>query len=807
MHRLEVGAADVGTGQLAVHPPLLRQEGGPYHRIATRCRTGRQPLLETGQPAGHVGLLLVDGKQHGSVAQHPGAGLSHIHPHPAEVGHAVAVHQPALHVDVGSQHGADVGTTVAAAGGHLERQPAVGRLGERCRQIQPHSLQVGVERQLEAERLIVWQGQPQAAGPVAAPLEDGQRRDVLALATAVPLPLELEIDLIAIGLLAALVVEGERLVPQARLEVAETGLLVVILEPPLHLLQWQIQAGDPHLVVAEQGVAAGLDLALAIQRNIQLNRALHGAADLHLPQRLTDRAAERRVLQIVADGLALALNLGIHVEVGPRVEIRDPGVHRVGAGLAEPGSAAVHVEAGVLEQQIDLQVGKRLPTGEEFVGGLLERYRHLEDALALAIGEVAELAIPEQVSPLGLAPLDGPAQIVHQTLVHHLQRIVAIGVGRILDVDAAGQGEEGVLEQLEPKAAGEAQIRVVQHQILAIEHPALRHLPPVEPRREAIDGDRLLEVTGRVYGIVCQLQPGAAAGRSEPELAVEIAHAGHVAPGVDPDVGELAADGEPLPAGIRLQDQILNLAGRAGAFEGLGQFGIDPRHQLAQVGDLVQIDGRHIALDAIADSLELQPAVQPGLAVELEGDVVAGKLPLLAVPAQLDLAPLQPEPVQVTLFFFILPDQVVVAKRQQRVPQLAGLELAPELEVELAAHLGLPCMGTRQHGADVELAGPQIELALELVEPHLGGIHVDDEVEGALAHPVDEVGLADPLVALAAVLPAQLGDVEGPHLPQRRGEAEAGVMNIEGGELGQQKAQQGLLLVAAVAGFRLRRLT
>ncbi len=59
-------------------------------------------------------------------------------------------------------------------------------------------------------------------------------------------------------------------------------------------------------------------------------------------------------------------------------------------------------------------------------------------------------------------------------------------------------------------------------------------------------------------------------------------------------------------------------------------------------------------------------------------------------------------------------------------------------------------------------------------------------------------------MAFAAVLPAQLGDVEGAHLPQRRGEAEAGVVNIEGGELGQQKAQQGLLLVAAVAGFRLR---
>ncbi len=102
-----------------------------------------------------------------------------------------------------------------------------------------------------------------------------------------------------------------------------------------------------------------------------------------------------------------------------------------------------------------------------------------------------------------------------------------------------------MLEQIEPKAAGEAQVRVVQHQILAIEHPALRHLPPVEPRRETIDGDRLFEVTGRIYGIVCQLQPGAAAGRGEPELTVEVAHAGHVVPGVDPDVGQLAADGEP----------------------------------------------------------------------------------------------------------------------------------------------------------------------------------------------------------------------------------------------------------------------
>ncbi|OOD27669.1 hypothetical protein BWP11_21910, partial [Aeromonas hydrophila] len=38
----------------------------------------------------------------------PGAGLPHVHPHPAEVGHTVAVHQPALHIHVGPEHGARV---------------------------------------------------------------------------------------------------------------------------------------------------------------------------------------------------------------------------------------------------------------------------------------------------------------------------------------------------------------------------------------------------------------------------------------------------------------------------------------------------------------------------------------------------------------------------------------------------------------------------------------------------------------------------------------------------------------------------
>ena len=59
---------------------------------------------------------------------------------------------------------------------------------------------------------------------------------------------------------------------------------------------------------------------------------------------------------------------------------------------------------------------------------------------------------------------------------------------------------------------------------------------------------------------------------------------------------------------------------------------------------------------------------------------------------------------------------------------------------------------------------------------------------------------------LAAVLPAQLGNVERPQITQRSGNAEAGVVHIESGDLGQQKAQQGPLLgvslrLSAVGGL------
>ena len=408
-----------------------------------------------------------------------------------------------------------------------------------------------------------------------------------------------------IRMLAPLIVEGQRLVPQARLEVAETGLFVVIFEAPLHLLQRQIQTGDPHLVVAEGGIAARLHLALAIERNVELDRSCHRAADLDLPQRLSHRTAQRRVLQVVADGLALPLHLGIHIEVGAGGEIRDPGMHRVGARLAEFGGSAAHIEAGILEQQVDLQVGKRLPTGEELVGGLLQRHRHLEYALAVVVGEIPKLPIPEQVGPLGLAPLDGATQVIHQPLVHRLQREVAIRMARVLHIDAAGQGQERVLEQIEAETAGQGQIRVIQRDILPVEHPALFLAPPVEAGREVVDRDRHLEVTGGIHLVVRQRQSGAAPLGGEPELAVEIPPAGHVVPGIEAHIGDLAAEGDILPIGIGQQGQACQLALGSGLLEQLALRRINRRDQLAQLGKLVEIDLRYITLHPRPNPLQL----------------------------------------------------------------------------------------------------------------------------------------------------------------------------------------------------------
>ena len=71
--------------------------------------------------------------------------------------------------------------------------------------------------------------------------------------------------------------------------------------------------------------------------------------------------------------------------------------------------------------------------------------------LPAVVGEVTEFAIPEQVSPWP-CPLDGAAQVAHQP-----SSITARGSsnphGPRSDVDAPGQGEEGVLEQLEAETS------------------------------------------------------------------------------------------------------------------------------------------------------------------------------------------------------------------------------------------------------------------------------------------------------------------------------------------------------------------
>lgn len=366
-------------------------------------------------------------------------------------------------------------------------------------------------------------------------------------------------------------------------------------------------------------------------------------------------------------------------------------------------------------------------------------------------------------------------------------------MARILHIDAAGQGEERVLEQIEAETAGQGQIRVIQRDILPVEHPALFLAPPVEAGREVVDRDRHLEVTGGIHLVVRQRQSGATAGRGKPELAVEILHPGYILPGLETHLAEAATEGETLPVGVGQQRQILHRTLRIGLAQGLAECGVERRDQLTDLGDLVELYAGQIALHPIPDPLQLQAALQPGFAIQLEGDVVAGQLPVGALTAQLDLAAIETETVHLP-FLGILPDQVVVAKRQQGIAQLAAVKLAPELEVELTGNLGFARMDLGQGRGDIELAGPQIELTLEAIEPGSRGVHIQNQIDGALTHPVDEVSLAYPLMALATVLPAQLGDVEGAQITEGGGDAEAGIVHIEGGELGQQKAQQGALL-------------
>ncbi len=171
MSRLDGGAADIRPRQPAIHPPLLRQERGANHGIASLVLRW-QPLLESGQPAADISLLLVDGEQHGNIAQYPRARLAHIDPHPAQIGHTFTVNQSGLHIDIRPQHGANIGTAIPATGDHGERQAAATALGQWRREIECHPLQGGVEAQLEAERLVIGQGQPQLATPVAAAVED-----------------------------------------------------------------------------------------------------------------------------------------------------------------------------------------------------------------------------------------------------------------------------------------------------------------------------------------------------------------------------------------------------------------------------------------------------------------------------------------------------------------------------------------------------------------------------------------------------------------------------------------------------------
>ena len=119
--------------------------------------------------------------------------------------------------------------------------------------------------------------------------------------------------------------------------------------------------------------------------------------------------------------------------------------------------------------------------------------------------------------------------------------------------------------------------------------------------------------------------------------------------------------------------------------------------------------------------------MQPGFFVQFEDHIVAGQLPVLTIPAQLNLAAVESEAME-CLLLGILPDQVVVAKSQQGIAQLAAVKLAPELEIELTGDAGLTGMNFAENGTDIELAGTQIELPLKTVEARRRCIDIQNQI-------------------------------------------------------------------------------
>ena len=102
------------------------------------------------------------------------------------------------------------------------------------------------------------------------------------------------------------------------------------------------------------------------KRNVELHRALHGAADLHLPAALADGFPSGESLQIVADGLAPRPQPW-HPRRGEHPD-RGPGSQAcTGSELALPSWVARLFMSRLAfwnSRSIDLQVGQRLPTGE-----------------------------------------------------------------------------------------------------------------------------------------------------------------------------------------------------------------------------------------------------------------------------------------------------------------------------------------------------------------------------------------------------------------------------------------------------------
>ena len=114
------------------------------------------------------------------------------------------------------------------------------------------------------------------------------------------------------------------------------------------------------------------------------------------------------------------------------------GDHRVkvaGSNVAQHRFIRLHPQAVIDEVKVDIQSGQRRPVRLEGESRVLQRYRDLELAFVMLIGELMWVAAVNQGGIACLAALNCAAQVIHQRFAHQIFREIAPRLAAIIGTD------------------------------------------------------------------------------------------------------------------------------------------------------------------------------------------------------------------------------------------------------------------------------------------------------------------------------------------------------------------------------------